>query len=140
MSYLVLFCSCVFSVLLALRLPRFGTRELILVLFVRLFDLCLFGFVGFLFSWCLGRAAVCDCDLPWTFLLPLFARSRVFIAFLFFSFLFSQVISRHYIPDKNTVQSTQVFSFARSCVLVFPREMVWLYILVRLMPNLFSFH
>ena len=38
-----------FSVLLALRLPRLGKRELILVLFVRLFDLCLFGFVGFLF-------------------------------------------------------------------------------------------
>ena len=38
-----------FSVLLALRLPRLGKRELTLVLFVRLFDLCLFGFVGFLF-------------------------------------------------------------------------------------------
>ena len=38
-----------FSVLLALRLPRLGKREPILVLFVRLFDLCLFGFVGFLF-------------------------------------------------------------------------------------------
>ena len=38
-----------FSVLLALRLPHLGKRELILVLFVRLFDLCLFGFVGFLF-------------------------------------------------------------------------------------------
>ena len=37
-----------FSVLLALRLPRLGKIELILVLFVRLFDLCLFGFVGFL--------------------------------------------------------------------------------------------
>ena len=37
-----------FSVLLALRLPHLGKRELILVLFV-LFDLCLFGFVGFLF-------------------------------------------------------------------------------------------
>ena len=36
-----------FSVLLVLRLPRLGKR--ILVLFVRLFDLCLFGFVGFLF-------------------------------------------------------------------------------------------
>ena len=34
-----------FSVLLVLRLPRLGKREL----FVRLFDLCLFGFVGFLF-------------------------------------------------------------------------------------------
>ena len=36
-----------FSVLLALRLPRLGKKELILVLFVRLFDLCLFGFVSF---------------------------------------------------------------------------------------------
>ena len=38
-----------FSVLLVLRLPRLGKRELFLVLFVRLLDLCLFGFVGFLF-------------------------------------------------------------------------------------------
>ena len=58
-----------FSVILVLRLPRLGKRELILVLFVRLFGLCLFRFVGFLFSWGLGRAAVCDCGTPWTFLL-----------------------------------------------------------------------
>ena len=38
-----------FSALLVLRLPRLGKRELILVLFVRLFGLCLFRFVGFLF-------------------------------------------------------------------------------------------
>ena len=38
-----------FSVLLVLRLPRLGKRKLILVLFVRLFGLCLFRFVGFLF-------------------------------------------------------------------------------------------
>ena len=38
-----------FSVLLVLRLPRLGRSELVLVLFVRLFGLCLFGFVGFLF-------------------------------------------------------------------------------------------
>ena len=38
-----------FSVLLVLRLPRLGRRELVLVLFVRLFGLCLFRFVGFLF-------------------------------------------------------------------------------------------
>ena len=44
-----------FSVLLALRLPRLGRRELILVLFVRLFDLCLFGFVGFLFLLVSGK-------------------------------------------------------------------------------------
>ena len=39
------------------RLSRLGKRELILVLFVRLFDLCLFGFVDFLFlfgSVCVG--------------------------------------------------------------------------------------
>ena len=44
-----------FSVLLALRLPRLGKRELILVLFVRLFDLCLFGFIGFLFLLVSGK-------------------------------------------------------------------------------------
>ena len=38
-----------FSVLLALQLPRLWKRELVLVLFVRLFDLRLFGFVCFLF-------------------------------------------------------------------------------------------
>ena len=38
-----------FSVLLVLRLPGLGKRKLILVLFVRLFDLCMFGCVGFLF-------------------------------------------------------------------------------------------
>ena len=41
--------SLCFSVLLVLRLPRLGKREPILVLFVRLFGLCLFRFVGFLF-------------------------------------------------------------------------------------------
>ena len=47
-----------FSVLLALRLPRLGNRELILVLFARLFDLCLFGFVGFLFLLVSGKGCV----------------------------------------------------------------------------------
>ena len=48
-----------FSVLLVLRLPRLGKRELILVLFVRFFGLCLFGFVGFLFLLVSGKG----CDL-----------------------------------------------------------------------------
>ena len=38
-----------FSVLLALRLPRLGKRDLVLKLFVRLFDLSLFGTICFLF-------------------------------------------------------------------------------------------
>ena len=43
------------------------------MLFVRLFGLCLFSFVGFLFLLGSGKAAaaVCDCGTPWTFLLPL---------------------------------------------------------------------
>ena len=48
----VIFFLCFF-------LPRLGKRELILVLFVRLFDLCLFGFVGFLFLLVSGK----DCGL-----------------------------------------------------------------------------
>ena len=44
-----------FLVLLALRLPRLGKRELVLVLFVRLFDLRLFGFVVFLFLLVSGK-------------------------------------------------------------------------------------
>ena len=47
---------CVILSLLVLRLPRFGKRELILVLFVRLFGLCLFRFVGFLFLLGSGKA------------------------------------------------------------------------------------
>ena len=54
-----------FSVLLVLRLPRLGKRELILVLFVRLFGLCLFRFVGFLFL--LGSGKGCGLWL-WHFL------------------------------------------------------------------------
>ena len=73
-----------FSVLLELRLPRLGKRELILVLFVRLIGLCLFGF---LFHLGLGRVGVCECDTPWTFLLPFslqcMSRKRIIIAVLF---------------------------------------------------------
>ena len=60
-----------FSVLLALRLPHLGKRELVLVLFVHLINLCLFGFVCFLFLLVSGKGC-CDCGTPWTFLLPFF--------------------------------------------------------------------
>ena len=52
---LLKFCSAValsasfFPAFGVLRLPRLGMRELILVLFISSFGLCLFGFVGFLF-------------------------------------------------------------------------------------------
>ena len=56
--FYVLPCVILFlclSVLLALRLPRLGKRELILVQFVCLFDLRLFGFVCFLFLLVSGK-------------------------------------------------------------------------------------
>ena len=46
LPYVILFLC--FSILLALRLPRLGKRQLVLVLFVRLYNLRLFGFVNFL--------------------------------------------------------------------------------------------
>ena len=67
-----------FSVLLVLRLPRLGKRELILVLFVRLFGLCLFRFVGFLFLLGSGKAAICDYGTSWTFLLSFFQFNLTF--------------------------------------------------------------
>ena len=74
-----------FSVRLALRLPRLGKRELILVLFVCLIDLCLFGFVGFLFLLMSGKGCVCDCGTPWTFLLPFLPCYFVLVFFSHFS-------------------------------------------------------
>ena len=56
--FYVLLCVILFlcfSVLLALLLHRLEKGELILVLFVRLFDLRLFGFVGFLFFLVSGK-------------------------------------------------------------------------------------
>ena len=47
-----------FSILLVLRLPHLGKRELILVLFVHLFGLRLFRFVGFLFLLGSGKGCV----------------------------------------------------------------------------------
>ena len=51
----VLPCVILFLCFSVLRLPRLAKRELILVLFVRLFDLCLFGFVSFLFLLVSGK-------------------------------------------------------------------------------------
>ena len=60
--FYVLPCVILFlclSVLLALRLPLLGKRGLVLVLFVRLFDLRLYAFVCFLFLLVSGK----DCGL-----------------------------------------------------------------------------
>ena len=72
LSCVILFLC--FSVFLALRLPRLGKRELILVLFVLLFDCACLDLSVSSSSWCLGRAVVDDCGTPWTFLLPFFIQ------------------------------------------------------------------
>ena len=56
------------------------------MLFVRLFDLRLFGFVCFLFLLVSWKGWVCDCGTPWTFLLPFLDCGAIaFGASFFFS-------------------------------------------------------
>ena len=70
-------------------------RELISVLFVRLFDLRLFGLVCFLFLLCLGRAASCDCATLWTFLLPFFLFVSGHITFASFMISLWQLLRQN---------------------------------------------
>ena len=68
-----------FSVLLVLRLPRLGKRELILVfLYVCSVCACLDLSVSSS-SWGLRRATVCDFGTPWTFLLLFFYITFMFV-------------------------------------------------------------
>ena len=72
-SFRVSFCSCVFSVLLVLRLPRLGGGEDWSWCFSCVCSVCAcLGLSVSSSSWDLGRAAVCGCGIPWTFLLPFF--------------------------------------------------------------------
>ena len=66
LSLALFYISLYFSVLLALRLPRLGKRELILVLFVCSVCACLVMSVSTSSS-CLEWAAACDCGTPWIF-------------------------------------------------------------------------
>ena len=59
--------------LLALRLPRLGRRESYYLCFSYVCSICACLVLSVSSSsWCLGRAAVCDCGTPWTFLLTPF--------------------------------------------------------------------
>ena len=70
----------VISVLLVLRLPRLGKRELILVCFSYVCSVCAsLDLSVSSSSWGLGGAAVCDCGTPWTFLLPFFDKYWIII-------------------------------------------------------------
>ena len=91
MSFRVSFCSCVFQSFLVVRLPRLGKRELILVLFVRLFGLYLFRFVGFLFL--LGSGMGCG--------LWLWHSLDFSLTFFFFFFFFFFLNQERYINKKK---------------------------------------
>ena len=61
----------VFFTPFSIAITSLGEKRANLTAFRTFFDLCLFGFIGFLFR-CLEKAAVCDCGTHWTFLLPFF--------------------------------------------------------------------
>ena len=76
MSYLVLFCSCFFFFSpFSIVITWLGEERANLSAFRTFVRFVLVWFCQSS-SWCLGKAAVCDCGTPWTFLLP----------FLFFFF------------------------------------------------------
>ena len=100
-----------FSVLLALRLPRLGKRELILVHFVRLFDLRLLGFVCFSFLLASGKGCGCDCGTPRTFLL-LFLHLHMPWSLTRYVLVSSK--SRTYIACNITYWSVACFEAVRS--------------------------
>ena len=58
MSFRVSFYSCVVFSPFSIAITSLGEERAILVLFVRLFDLCLFGFVGFLVLLGFGKGCV----------------------------------------------------------------------------------
>ena len=76
MSYLVSFCSCVFSPF-SIAITSLGEERANLSAF-RMFDRFVFVSTSVSSSsWCLGRAAVCDCGTPWTFFLPFFLQQSL---------------------------------------------------------------
>ena len=69
------------------------------MLFIRLFDLCLFGFVCFVFLFLSGVCWACDFGTPWTFLshfyrakvrlqqLPVSGKKKDFCLFSVFNYM-----------------------------------------------------
>ena len=76
MSYLVSFCSCVFSPF-SIAITSLGEERANLSAFrtfVRFVLVWICRFLHPLGVWEGLRFAVCDCGSPWTFLLPFFIR------------------------------------------------------------------
>ena len=67
-------------------------------------------------SWGLGRAAVCDCGTPWTFLLPFFLMCIVYIAYMGTVVL---IVKIHFILFSHCVDSEdKVYTFCTLCLRV----------------------
>ena len=90
-----------FSVFLVLRISRLGKRECFL--YVCSICACLDLSVSSS-SWSLGRAAVCDCGTPWTFLLPFF----LFSLYIYIE-NFKNLLVRNHWTDFNII--LQKYSF-----------------------------
>ena len=76
MSFHVSFCSCVFSPF-SIAITSLGEERANLSDFRTFVRFVLVWMSVSSSSWGLGRAAVCDCGTPWTFLLPFFLKQTV---------------------------------------------------------------
>ena len=102
-------------------------------------------------SWCLGKAAVCDCSTPWNFLLPPFftLRGDLFyvlpcvILFLCFSVLLALRLPRLGKRDLILVHFRTFVRFVLVWICRFPLPLgVWegLQFVIVALPGLFSYH
>ena len=73
LCYFVLVFFSPFSI----AITSLGKRELIIVLFIRLFDLHLLILSVSYSSWCLGRAATFNCGTSWTFSYLFFLHNQL---------------------------------------------------------------
>ena len=102
LTFVILFLC--FSVLLVLRLPRLGSVCVCRSggggggggwswCFSCVCSICAYLVLsGSSSSWCLERAAVCDCGTPWTFLLPFF-YSLLLLFGLFLDLIYTYIRS-----------------------------------------------
>ena len=97
-------------------------------------------------SWGLGRAAVCDCGTPWTFLLPFFfiLRGDLFYvlpcAILYLSVLLALRLPRLGKRERVNLSTFVLFAFVWFCLFPLPLG-VWerLRFVFVALPGLFSY-
>ena len=103
----------VFFGLFSIAITSLGEERANLSVFVRLFDLSCLVLSVSSSSWCLGRAAVCDCGTPWNFFLPFFCH-YVFVPHHSFSSF----------GEWKAVTSAHLGIFIYMCVVFHDRESI----------------